>query len=86
MQYNLSILSNYTKHDNLNVAYSIPLSEEAQLVITDLSGRLIRQQKLDPAIRKRTIQLDVNQLNSGFYILHLISDEDKMARKFIVQQ
>lgn len=72
--------------NELNVQYMIPESKgNIQLIVTDLTGRTIQQRSLAGDILNQRVQVDVSQLGNGFYFVHLIADETRISKKFIVQ-
>ncbi|MEM6377043.1 MAG: S8 family serine peptidase [Bacteroidota bacterium] len=73
-------------NNELNIKYQVPETKNnIQLIIMDLNGRTVQQRTLAGDIPSQQIQVDVSQLSNGFYFLHLISDENRMTKKFIVQ-
>ena len=72
--------------NELNIEYQIPESKNnIQLIVTDLNGRTVQQRFLAGDIPSQRIQVDVSQLSNGFYFVHLIADDTRMSKKFIVQ-
>ena len=64
--------------DNL-LSIDIDLKNPTSITISDISGKIIYQQKLN---FMQTI-LDVSSLNSGIYFLEMISDTKKQIKKII---
>ena len=64
--------------DNL-LSIDIDLLNQSSITISDISGKIIYQQKLN---FMQTI-LDVSSLNSGIYFLELLSDNKKQIKKII---
>jgi hypothetical protein len=52
--------------------------------LTDLNGRLLQQRSL-PATATQTIQLPVNRLSKGMYLLKVTSTEGIMTEKIMIQ-
>lgn len=72
--------------NELNIQFQIPESKRSvQLIIMDLNGRTVQQRSLAGDIPNQQIQVDVSQLSNGFYFVHLITDETRLSKKFIVQ-
>ena len=70
----------------LNIAYQLRTTTAAELMIMDLNGRLVQRMKLDHLNLRETVQVDVSQLSSGFYFVHLVSDNQRISKKFIKQE
>ncbi len=47
--------------------------------IADANGKIIQKQNALPGLK----YLDISRLNSGVYLLSIISDKDKLTLKFI---
>jgi hypothetical protein len=60
-----------------------PAGEARQFIISDVSGRTIIQQKMDPGAEK--IILDVSALADGIYTLQVKKAEGILSRKLVVQ-
>lgn len=72
--------------NELNIRYHIPVSDnQVQLIVTDLNGRTVQQKTLAGDIPDQQIRLDVSNLSNGFYFVHLISNDTRLSKKFIVQ-
>ncbi|MEO0339766.1 MAG: T9SS type A sorting domain-containing protein, partial [Bacteroidota bacterium] len=72
--------------NELNIQYQIPVSQQnIQLIVTDLNGRTVQLRTLAGDIVRQQVQVDVSQLSNGFYFVHLITAEDRLSKKFIVQ-
>lgn len=67
----------------LTVAYEIETEEEnVDMIITDFTGRVIQQLKTPRGAHNQ--QIDVSQFVQGYYLVHLISGEERIAKKFVV--
>lgn len=69
----------------INVEYTNIESAEVQLFIMDINGRIIQHQILNNALGQQRIQLDVNDLSSGFYFIQLVTEDTTVSKKFVKQ-
>ncbi len=58
-------------------------SKVVRVVITDLSGKRIAEQKFEN-VQKQTLQFNVSNFNSGTYLMNTITDEGFSVNKFVV--
>jgi len=70
--------------DQLNIYYNLPSNTDLQLNILDVTGKIIHQYKRG-ADDLSSIQLDISELNSGFYFVQLKSENTLISRKFAKQ-
>ena len=70
--------------DRLTVSYEISSATTVQIVITDLTGRIVSRQESDVEAGTQTAKLQLNNMNSGIYLLQVISDDARMMKKFVV--
>ncbi len=70
--------------DVLNVAFQTEATGQGQLMVMDLSGKLIdtREVQLDGA--QQRVQFDVNSYAPGSYFVTLVTEEERLTQKFIV--
>lgn len=71
-------------HNDLNVEFSSNADMEVQMFITDMNGKMVQQNQMEVVKGKQQVNLQTAQLNAGVYILHIISKEERIAKKFIV--
>ena len=81
----LSVFPNPTS-DQLTIAFELANVEQAHFIITDLTGRVIRNLKVDAKATQQSFQLDVSNYPTGIYLLHLINAEEKLTKKFLVTE
>ncbi len=67
----------------INVAYTNVESTEVQLLLMDINGRIIQHQILNDAPGQQVIQMDVNDLSSGFYFIRLVAGDTVQSMKFV---
>ncbi len=70
--------------DVLNVTYTLPELAEAQLILTDLTGKTIQIQQLQPSAGKQQVQVQVDQMVPGIYFVHLVSKDVQLTKKFVI--
>ncbi len=58
--------------DRLNVVLASPKAERVTLVVTDLSGKVIKQQIHNAIEGNNNIEVNVNSLSAGTYIIKLV--------------
>lgn len=69
-----------------NIAIEDPSLEHSNLYITDLNGRLVYSENLQPNQETMNYQLDLNHLADGFYNLNLSSKQGVRRAKLIIQR
>lgn len=73
--------------ETLQLAWrSVPTEEPWRITITDLAGRVLRNERMDPSVGGHT--LHIGSLQNGFYIL-IISDQQQIIQhsaKFVVRR
>lgn len=67
----------------INISISSAANEQVQLRITDITGRVLKLQNYNNA--SGTIQLDVNNLSKGIYMLEFWVNDKKQVYSFIKQ-
>ncbi len=70
--------------DRLNIGFQTPLSSEANIVISDVQGRLISQREMVQS--SQYLQLDLNGYAEGLYFLTVQSESDVLTRRFVVHR
>ncbi len=70
--------------DQINIYYNLPSNSDFQLNILDITGKIIRQYTHDENDLSN-IQLDLSELNSGFYFVQLRSENILISEKFAKQ-
>jgi hypothetical protein len=67
----------------LTVAYEIQTDTEyVNLIVTDFTGKVIQRLKTPAGVHNE--QIDVSQFVEGYYLVHLISGQERTAKKFVV--
>jgi len=70
--------------DYLNIYHNIKEKTEIHVKVIDISGKTMQQhtQKMG---NNSAISLDINNLNTGFYLVQLIAGENSITKKFVKQ-
>ncbi len=71
--------------NTVNVAFETAQNENVQINLFDLSGRNVMSQKITTTTGFQVYDFDVNNLQSGSYIVHLTTKNGTAARKIIVE-
>lgn len=79
----LRLFPNPTDSD-LNVRFETQALEEIQVLITDLNGKIVSQQKLVVEDGEQQFVVDGNRLEAGIYFLHLLSSQGRKTEKFVI--
>ena len=72
--------------DQLNVRFGVTTLSDASLIITDLQGRRIKQQRLEKVRGLVETSLMVDRLPAGIYLLHVITPTGRQTEKFVVSK
>lgn len=67
----------------LNVEFNIIQATDVHLFVTDINGKIAHQELLSLEDGKHEEELNINHLSSGIYILHLVTDSNRVAKKFV---
>jgi hypothetical protein len=79
---NISIYPNPAKGKSIHIQFSAP-EGMANVEITDINGRLILSRS--EHVNNKVIQLPINNLNNGIYILSISSDHFTHNQKLIIE-
>ncbi len=60
----------------LNISYSLTEHGNARLILYDLEGRIIRENKVDAGVGEHLLKWDVSQLPTGSYVLGLVTEKE----------
>jgi len=66
------------------IALQSSLEQTTQIKIMDMKGQLIQQSSLNLGMGKQTVELPIDNLKSGVYLLQLSMGNDLYTRKLIV--
>ena len=70
--------------DQLNVSFNLPVSSDATLIVSDVQGRVLGQQRLKQ--NADLFQIDLNGLMNGVYFITVKSAEGLMTERFVIQR
>lgn len=70
--------------NELTVSFILPEAMPAQVLVTDLNGKLLRRQSLNGDAGRQETVVDASQLAPGVYFVHLLSQGAKVTKKFVV--
>jgi len=68
--------------DNMMLYYTLQTESDIHIHIVDISGKII-QQHIRNSYDTPELELNVSNLNEGFYFVQLISNDVTMVQKFI---
>ena len=69
--------------DRLYIPYEKEQSGQAVLLVMDISGRVLQQMEFASVVKGSNLQLDVNSLGKGVYLVALITDHRRSIGKFV---
>ncbi len=72
-------------HEQLNFSLTVLQDIQTELYIIDINGRIIQRNTLNMLKGTEQIQLNVSELQDGFYFIQIVSDSGSISRKFIKQ-
>jgi len=70
--------------DVVRVDYQIADSQEANLMIYDLSGKLISSRVINSDENLQSISLDVSGFNSGMYYVNIVTTKERLTKKLMI--
>ena len=79
----ISLYPNPT-HGLLNVSIRGNKSDETQFIITDLAGRVIQRSVNEIEAGNSLQEFNLNHLNSGIYILHVVRTDERSTHRFVL--
>ena len=71
--------------DHLTVEFSLANAEQVTARIVDLTGKVLRQNTIEGVDGSNQIQLELNGISKGLYLLEINTPEGKSVRKVTVQ-
>ena len=80
---NVQLFPNPTQGE-LTLSFAMDKSTNVQIILTDLSGKVIRQEQMITTAGQQSKELDTSVLAPGIYFMHLVTKEERMAKKFVV--
>ncbi|MEZ5038491.1 MAG: T9SS type A sorting domain-containing protein [Saprospiraceae bacterium] len=80
---NVYLFPNPTRGE-LTLSFNMVNSATVQLILTDLSGKVMRQEQVNLQEGQQRKELDTSLLSPGIYFVHLVTKEERVAKKFVV--
>ena len=68
----------------LTVKFSTTNEMTLQMAISDLSGKILQNRQFNTDRGLQEIEVDASRLNGGIYLMHIISTEGTVSKKFVV--
>ncbi len=68
--------------DQLTISYESPNSEIVEIVLSDFSGRIIRQYQKSGGSNQ--IVVDLRNVQDGYYLVQMMTGGERIAKKFVV--
>ena len=71
--------------DHLTVVFTLAKAEQVTAQVVDLTGKVLRQNAIEGVDGSNQIQLNLNGISKGLYLLEINTPEGKSVRKVTVQ-
>jgi subtilisin family serine protease len=68
----------------LNVAFELTNNSNVKMMVMSLTGQIVEMRDLKLEEGTRQFKIDVNRFDHGVYFIHLITNEERISKKFIV--
>ncbi len=68
----------------LNVGFELTENTPVEIQVLDLTGKIVQFQSIEASIGKQETRLEVGDLDSGFYILQVVTNNGRLTEKFLV--
>lgn len=68
--------------ESVNIGFSNPLKEEHTLLLTDITGKIVRE---IAGIKSESINLNRGNLPNGIYFLHLVGNNKIKTTKLLIE-
>ena len=72
--------------DHLNLQLSSIQSSDALIELNDITGRKVNDQPVVLQAGNNLFSMDISKLENGIYVLHLITKEGSLTRRFIIEK
>ena len=80
----LSVFPNPTDND-LNIRFTLANAEQANLIVQDLSGKIVQSAMVNASEGSNLVMMDLTQLASGMYFLKVQIGTSQKTIQFVVQ-
>ena len=71
--------------DYVNIEFSVPQAEKITFQLMDLTGKILKQSKLDGVAGTNQYRFDIQGVSKGLYLMEIATDSGKSVRKITVQ-
>lgn len=68
----------------LNVAFELTNDSDVKMMVMSLTGQLVEMRDLKLEEGTQQFKVDVNRFDNGVYFIHLITNDERISKKFIV--
>ncbi|MEZ5045217.1 MAG: M43 family zinc metalloprotease [Saprospiraceae bacterium] len=80
---NVNLFPNPSKGE-LTLSFDMVKNATVQVILTDLSGKVMSQAQITLATGPQRKEMDTSKLPAGIYFMHLVTKEERIAKKFVV--
>jgi len=70
--------------DFLNVNIELEKASDVQILVTDVSGKIVKQQSLQGILGTQKLRVETIDLPAGIFFIHMVTDTEKISKKFVV--
>ena len=82
----LSLISSFSSSNELNIAYTIPVTTKATIVMNDILGKSVQKiMSSSVAAGIYTKNISIANFPKGIYILELMTSEARISKKIVIQ-
>lgn len=71
-------------NEAVNLAFNLSKETSFTLMITDVQGRVIQNQSMTRPEGNQLIKIPTADLESGTYLVHMISPDGKSSKRFVI--
>ncbi|MDG1262113.1 MAG: T9SS type A sorting domain-containing protein, partial [Flavobacteriales bacterium] len=71
-------------NEAVNLAFNLAKETSFTLMITDIQGRVIQNQSMTRPEGNQLIKIPTADLESGTYLVHMISPDGKSSKRFVI--
>ncbi len=68
----------------LNVTYDVSKTADVEMIVTDLTGKVVSRTVAAGVEGTQTVRLRVSDFHPGIYMLQVISEDSRLMKKFVV--
>ncbi|MCB9273605.1 MAG: T9SS type A sorting domain-containing protein [Lewinellaceae bacterium] len=79
----LAVFPNPTR-DELTAVFVLPEASPVQLLVADITGRVVEQRQLNAEAGRQEARIDASTLVPGVYFIHLVTNGEQLTKKFVV--